>query len=510
MAEFKPYAQEQGMLFPPHLGDLIPENHLVRVVNEIVEQLDLREITQKYPYRGAEGYHPRMLVKILFYGYATGIFSSRKIAAYLGTDITFMWLAAMQRPDFRTISDFRKNHRPIIEDLFIQIVKIGMHMGLVNLGHVSLDGSKINADASKHKAMSRVRLKQEIPKLQKEIEALLDKAEQADQEEDKDNQDPHDGNILPEELSCKQKRLAKLQQALEELNERQPEQDAKNQEEADKQQINFTDSESRIMVTRHHGVQQAYNPQIAVDKENGLIVGAVLTNSPVDKEQLIPTLKHLEEVTGKLPEQLTADAGYFSADNIRFCNDQNIDAYIASTKEGKQDGNSFDKTNFNYDPEKDIYTCPEGKELQLKTKTTTKKGKTHWVYQGIDCPSCPFQSQCVKAKSGIRQVTRTEDDPIREAMRTKVQSAAGQEVYQKRKGIVEPVWGQIKAIQGFRQFSFRGIDANKAEMFLVAIGHNLRKIFFSTLPKKKGKTPRDKSASNGGERVIQQINMALV
>lgn len=507
MAEFKPYAQEQGMLFPPHIGDLIPENHLVRVVNEIVEHLDLAGITKTYVYKGGEAYHPKMLVKILFYAYATGVFSSRKIALLLGTDIIFMWLAAMQRPDFRTISDFRKKHRSLLEDLFTQIVTLAVHMGLATLGHVSLDGSKFNADASKHKAMSRGRLKLEIPKLEKEIQALLNEAEQIDREEDESDQDPHGGNKLPDELASKQQRLTKLKDALQELNERQPEEDAKNAEEADKQQINFTDRESRIMVTRHHGVQQAYNPQIAVDEKHGLIVGVTLTNSPIDIGQLIPTLKHVKRVTGRFPEKITADTGYFSADNIRFCIEKEIDAYIATSREGKKEGNPFDKTNFSYNPEKDLYVCPQGKELPLYT-TTSRKGKINWIYQGHDCLNCSCQAQCVKSKYGIRKVTRTVDDPILEAMRTKVQSEAGQKVYRKRKCIAEPVWGQIKAIQGFRQFSFRGLVANTGEFFLVSIAHNLRKILFALL-----KEPWDgsvKNKLNNGFNKLNQINLALI
>lgn len=480
MAEFKPYIQEQGFIFPPHLSDLIPDNHLVRVVSEIVDQLDLTEITDKYVYHGAEAYHPKLLTKILFYGYSTGTMSSRKIGDKLTTDITFMWLAAMQKPDFRTISDFRKNHRAAVEKLFTQIVVLANHMGLTNMGHVSIDGSKINANASKHKAMSRGRLKQEISKIQNEIKELLDEAEQIDLEEDKEDKD--DANTLPPELSNKKERLAKLEQALKDLNEQKPEEKAKNQKEADKQQINFTDKESRIMSTRHHGVQQSYNGQIAVDEQCGIIVGATLTNDAFDTDQLKPLLNHVKKINNRLPDKITADTGYFTADNIKFCDENVIDAYIAPTREGKSITESFDKTSFAYDSENDVYICPESKELKLKGKRKRKSGKKErieQIYKGTDCIDCPSQSKCVKSQKGIRQVQRSEDDPILESMTAKVRSEEGQEIYRKRKGIVEPVWGQIKAIQKFRQFSFRGLQANTAELLLVAIGHNLRKIFFN-------------------------------
>lgn len=483
MARFKLCIQEQGMLFPPHLGDLIPDNHLVRVVSEIVDQLELREITDKYAHQGAEAYHPRMLIKIMFYGYAIGIISSRKIADRLGTDITFMWLAAMQKPDFRTISDFRKHNRPAVENLFIQISMVAATMGLISLGHVSLDGSKINANASKYKSISRGRLKKKIEKIQNEIKELFDKAEQTDLEED--NEDKPSENILPTELATKKERLAKLEQALKDLNEQKPEEKAKNQKEADKKQINFVDKESCIMQTRHNGVQQAYNGQIAVDEQHGFIVGVGLTNDPFDDDQLIPLLKHVEKTNGRLPEKVTADTGYFTAENINFCNERTLDAYIAATSEGKLKTPSFNKTDFIYDSQNDIYVCPEGKKLEYALTKTRKARVKQRVYHGVDCLDCPSQSKCVKSKSGVRQVYRTENDPVKELMRDKVQSEEGQKIYSKRKGIVEPVWGQIKAIQKFRQFSFRGLEANTAELLLVAIGHNLRKIFLSRLQKKK-------------------------
>jgi len=262
-----------------------------------------------------------------------------------------------------------------------------------------------------------------------------------------------------------------------------PEEKARNQKEADKQQINFTDKESRIMSTRHQGVQQAYNAQIAVDEQCGIIVGATLTNDSFDNDQLIPLLDHVKKTNDRLPDKITGDTGYFTPKNIKFCDENGVDAYIAPTREGKSITESFDKTSFVYDSENDVYLCPEHKELKPSGRRTRKNGKKEQLYKGVDCLDCPSQSKCVKSAKGIRQVQRSADDPILESMRTKVQSEEGQEIYRKRKGIVEPVWGQIKAIQEFRQFSFRGLIANTAELLLVAIGHNLRKIFFSKLQK---------------------------
>jgi len=255
MAKFRPYSTEQGELVPTYLSEWVPEDHLARLISDIVDQLELSALTEGYSNRGEEAYHPAMLLKLWFYGYATGIFTSRKIRIALDESIPFRWLRGGERPDFRTISDFRKDNIARFADLFKQIVQIAMDLGYISLGHISIDGSKLKANASKHKAMSRERMKQEIVRLEGEIREALEQAKQAEE------QDESQGSLFPEtvnpEVLDRQARLAKIQAALQALEERKPEAESKTPE---KDQINFTDEESRIMDTKTQGVIQGYNP----------------------------------------------------------------------------------------------------------------------------------------------------------------------------------------------------------------------------------------------------------
>ncbi|WP_066366156.1 IS1182 family transposase [Neobacillus fumarioli] len=489
MAKFKPYSTEQGELIPTYLSEWVPENHLARLVSDIVDQLDLSAITKKYSDRGEEGYHPALLLKLWFYGYATGVFTSRKIRTALDENIPFRWLCGGDKPDFRTISDFRKNHLEQISGLFQQVLEIAMKLGYVSLGHVSIDGSKVRANASKHKAMSRERMKQELQRLESEIKEALKKAGVEEEQESP--------VLLPEsvnaEVKDRQARLDKIREALSELEARKPEAESDTPE---KDQINFTDAESRIMDTKTQGVIQGYNPQIAVDADQHFIVGLQMSNSTSDQQQFEGVLASVAANTGRTPEKVSADAGYFSAANIGAAEAAGVDAYIAAVKEGKRAQNPYDKTNFRYDPETDTYVCPAGKLLELKATqhANNPKKETKWVYECQACCECPFQKDCAKGKSGKRTITRAESDPVREAMRTKVQSDAGKAVYRKRKAIVEPAWGEMKEVQGFRQFHLRGEQKVAGEFVLLALSYNIRKLHSAKNPKPATLYKREKSA----------------
>lgn len=553
MSSFREYHVGQESFLPVFLDQMIPEDHAVRVIHEVVERLNIEEIETKIrkrqtkdPRRGRDAYHPRLLLKIIFYGYATGTFSSRKLAYRVLYDIPMIWLAARQTPDFRTISDFRKEHLESISKLFVQVLQLCGAMGMVKLGHVALDGSKIKANASKHKAMSAGHLQKEVKELRAEVEAMLQKAQAVDSSEDAVHGDGQ-GDELPRDLQDKQERLARLEQALAELQRRAdaqarerrgsgkaaPSAEPSGQDRADeppallpaiaeppaeasppqahpaepveqgaqppaattggageatraddhapipaKMQINFTDPDSRMMISRNEGPVQAYNPQIAVDSAEGVIVGRCVSNDPVDTGHMAPTLDDVTANCGRNPEKLSADPGYFSGENIAALHKRQVDGYIAPTREGKAEaGNPYDKKNFRYDPERDAYECPQGQWLDLNRTGQTRKGRTFWVYEGSDaCLTCPVRALCTNAKTGRRTVQRDDQEPLREAMRTKVRSEAGYEVYKQRKGIVEPVWGQIKEGQGFRRFSLRGLEQVAAEFDIVITCHNLLKI----------------------------------
>lgn len=490
MAKFKPYTTEQGELIPTYLSEWVPDNHLARLISDIVDQLDLSKMTDRYSNRGEEAYHPAMLLKLWFYGYATGTFTSRKIRIAIDENVPFRWLCGGYKPDFRTISDFRKNNVEIMPDLFRQVITIAMDLGYVSLGHVSIDGSKIKADASKHKAMSRERMKKEIERLENEIREALEKARQDDEQESQMALFPELINL---EVVDRQARLEKIKESLRQLEERKPEAESKTPQ---KDQINFTDPESRIMDTKNQGIIQGYNPQIGVDAKHHIIVGVQMSNSSSDQKQFESVLESIQTNTGKMPEKASADAGYFSAENIQAAEKAKVDAYIAASKEGKEKGNNYDKTNFAYQAETDTYRCPAGRILILKqTQNAENPDKpTKWVYEGQDCQGCPFQKECAKAKSGKRTITRTEGDPIREEMRTKVQSDEGKAIYKQRKSIVEPVWGEIKEVQGFRQFNLRGEAKVDGEFVLLALSYNLRKIHSAKYPKETTLYKRERSA----------------
>ncbi len=250
------------------------------------------------------------------------------------------------------------------------------------------------------------------------------------------------------------------------------------------------------MQTKNQGVIQGYNPQIAVDETHHFIVGVNMSHDHADVQQFTPVLKSIKEHTGKVPKIVSADAGYFSTANIKSANEQKIDAYIAAVKEGKKAKNPYDKTHFSYHSETDTYTCPTGKILKvIKTENANNPDKpTKWKYECSACLECPFQPDCVKAKSGKRTVHRTDEDPIREEMRTKVQGPEGSVLYRKRKSIVEPVWGEIKEVQGFRQFHLRTEKKVSGELLLLATSFNIKKLHSVKYPKKDTVYKREKSA----------------
>jgi transposase len=429
---YRPYYPDQDFLLPPSLREWLTEDHLVYFVSDVVEQLDLSAIHAVYAEerRGQPPYDPLLLTKLLVYGYCTGVFSSRKIAKRLQEDIPFKVLAAGNEPDFRTISDFRKIHLEALQGLFEQVLHIAMEAGAVKLGRVSLDGTKVKANASKHKAMSYGRMVDKQKQLKEEVNQLLAQAEAADQEENRRHGNRR-GDELPEELRRRRTRLAKIKQAKKVVEQRardkaaaegSNEQEGKKAKPADKDQYNFTDPESRIMKGAD-GFVQGYNAQAAVEPELGLIVGQRVTEAANDKEQLQPLVEAIEEQSGQRPEAILADSGY--------CSDENL-AYLESA--GK--------------PERKI-------EGYIAT------GKQKHGEHRQPCPRGPLP------KGATRM------DRMKRKLRTKV----GKAVYAARKCVVEPVFGQIKQARGFRQFLLRGKKKVEGEWSLVCMTHNILRLY---------------------------------
>lgn len=450
--KFRQVDRETLFLMPPSLEDWIPQDHLARFVVDIVAQLDLSAIKSTYAGRGSEPYHPEVLLALLFYGYATGVFSSRKIEKATYDSVAFRFIAANDHPDHDTIATFRKRFLPELKKLFIQILLIAREMEMVKLGNISLDGTKVRANASKHKALSWKHACKLEKQLKAEVNELMRQAEKADR------QDVTDVDI-PEELARREARLEAIAKAKAEIERRAAERYAQEQEAfekkvadrktkeqqtgkkargrqpkppesgpKDKDQVNLTDEESRIMPTSGGGFDQCYNAQAGVDMDTMLIITPHVTQNPNDKQEVKPVLEQLESLPEKLEkvDGLIADNGYFSEDNVKECLDHHILPSISSRRE--------------------------------------KHNKS------------------LKERFAEPNPLPNDADAVTE-MRYRLQTKEGRELYAKRKTTVEPVFGIIKTVMGFRQFLMRGFDAVCGEWDLVCISWNLKRLQRLTMEK---------------------------
>lgn len=426
---FRPYNPEQMILMPIALQEWLPPDHLACFISDVADHLDLSAVMIRYEDegRGYPPYHPRMMMKVLLYAYCIGVPSSRRIAKRLQEDIAFRVLAANNTPDFRTISDFRKNHLEALAGLFLQVLKLCQKAGLVKLGHVSLDGTKVKANASKHKAMSYGRMEQEEDRLETEVKELLHRAEEIDEQEDRCYGKGKRGDELPRELAFRESRLERIREAKEAL-EAEARREAEVARAAGKEhpgvpegkaQHNFTDPDSRIMpVPRGKDFVQAYNAQAAVDSAHQVIVACDVTNQPVDKGQAVPLTKQVRNNTGQFPREVSADAGYFSTKAVE-----------------------------------DIFAL--GVEPFIPPDKTRHK---------VSLPPAPRG----RIPSAL---------PVIGRMRRKLRTERGKKRYALRMKTVEPVLGQIKQCRGFRQFLLRGLNKTREEWQLICTGHNLMKLF---------------------------------
>ncbi len=424
---FRPYDPDQPFLMPVSIREWLPAGHMTYFISDVVDHLDLSAIMNRYEEKGYPPYHPAMMIKVLLYAYCIGVPSSRKIAKRLEEDIAFRVLAANNTPDFRTISDFRKDHLKAMAALFVQVLKLCQRAGLVKLGHVALDGTKIKANASKHKAMSYKRMKEEEARLEAEVQELLGKAQAVDEEEDRTYGQNKRGDELPKELAFRESRLKKIREAKAALEaearieaEQYRDKGVKASEvPEDSAQRNFTDPESHIMpAPGGKQFEQAYNAQAAVDSANQIIVAAEVIDQPSDKGQAVPMMQQVQENTGGMPREMSADAGYFSSNEVTKLAETGIEAYIP--------------------PHKMCHTA--------------------------GTPQAP--------RGRIPKILS-----IADRMRRKLRTKQGKKRYALRKELPEPVFGQIKQARGFRQFLLRGKKRVRGEWRLICVGHNLLKLF---------------------------------
>jgi transposase len=430
---FRDWDIEQLMMFPPSVEDFVPKGHLAHFVrNTVLEALDLSAVLDCYSEeRGYPPYHPAMMTALLLYAYCQGLYSSRRIAKACQERVDFMAVTGMQVPDFRTISDFRKRHLAALGELFVQVLRLCQQAGLVKLGHVALDGTKVKANASKHKAMSYKRMKKAEAELQAIVSGWFKQAQASDAREDEEHGADRSAEELPDWVRDKERRLKKIQEARARL-EAEARAQASQQGEQNKSggpgrpiknepgtpkdsaQQNFTDRESRIMKS-HDGFVQGYNAQAAVDADSQVIVAQTLTNNASDQQQLAPMVAQIKQNTKRQAQELSADAGYCSEKNLKELNRRHINGYIAT---GRQ-----------------------------------KHGEAAVVGEQ-------------KVKLGTYAY----------AMWQKLRRGGHRSRYRLRKQTVEPVFGQIKQARGFRQFLLRGIRKVSVEWSLICTAHNLLKL----------------------------------
>jgi len=443
---FKPYNRDQAFLLPPSMRDWLPAGDLAYFVVDVVETLDLREIEQYYVVGKAKSgqppFHPKPMTGLLLYAYCLGTPSSRKMARLCERDVGYRIVSADQQPDFRTISEFRRIHLKALEKLFVQVLRLADEAGLVKLGHVALDGTKVHANASKHKAMSYGRMCEKEARYAKEVTELLQRARATDEAEDREYGPDARGDELPEELRFREKRLAKIREAKAALEAKALEKaraegklDAKDRPippqrgrrpktppgtPDPKAQRNFTDPESPIMKMGDGSFDQAYNGQAAVDSAYQIIVAQAATDAPNDKEQVVPMVAQVRKNLGRNPKQAIADSGYYSESNVRRLRRRRIDDYL----------------------------CPD--RLQHGERPPPVRGRVPKGLAFID------------------------------HVRRKLLKKKGRLVYALRKQIVEPVFGQIKHVRGLRQFLLRGLKKVRGEWSLWCTTHNLLKLWSAT------------------------------
>lgn len=465
-----PAEYNEQLLFPRNIFDVLPDTHECYLYKDIFQQIETASVENKYSTKGQNAYHPKLIISILVYSYSHGIFSSREIEKRCNEDLSFMYISEMNCPNFRVLSDFRKNNIEFFHECFKQSVMLAMELGLASLGHVSLDGSKFKAATSKHKAMSYKRLKEKEKELTEEIDALIEKAGRCDEEEDKEYKEKT-GYEIPEDLKYKKERLARIQAAKEALQKREEELHP-GEKIDDAKQISFADKEARIM-GKKGDFDYRYNGQICVDEDNQIIVAQHLSRNANDKQEMSPA-------------KISSDNGYMSGDNLQALEDSGIDAFIATDKSEKtnkiavnESDRKIEKADFEYNEKEDSFSCPGGQILPLKSET--KDGKK--IYQGSSevCGCCEYYARCCKSDKGEARTIRTDDkEPLRQKMKTKMEKESSKEIYGKRKVIVEPVFGQIKNNR-FRELSVRGFKKASGEFSLVCTAHNIKKIMKAIL-----------------------------
>lgn len=465
----------QGELFGPSPELLLPAEHYARAIDDIVERLDLQRVNRKYEHTpGEPAYDVRVPVKILIFAYLRGITSSREMARQCEENLAFRYLTHGQCPDFRTISLFRRKNRHLLRWVFKKTVQLARQMGIARLGLVALDSVKLPANASAGRKMTRAELEDELRRL----DEYLGKVEASDEAEDREHGRAERGDELPLEMRDAQKRKEKLEEALQILKQRQAA--AKREPPKD---VSIVDPEAPWVKKNSRSVR-GYSGQVVADSEHQVIVAVKATAEATDSEQLNPMLREVEKATGKAPDQMVADSGYYTDDAVLEASrtttdcivpDSETAAQLNNPKRSKSDKVAFHASRFTYDEAKDEFTCPQGKKLPF-VRNGNRGGLTK-VYRCADCRNCPFRAQCTDSARGFRDIQLRADHAKVRTLREKLKTETGKATYKKRKAIVEPIFGRWQHNWGIRRLRLRGLAGFSAELHLMAIAHNMTKLF---------------------------------
>ena len=485
--------KQQSWLLPPCIEDLIPEDHICYLVESFIESLDFSSFDVIYAGPGHPAYHPRILLKLLVMGVLDRVRSSRMVARNVRENVVYMYLAEKTAPDFRTISDFRKNNPDLVKEVFRHTVTLARIEGMIDLSHLSTDGSKQKANA----ANKRILIKEELELLLRFVDEELEEWSKRDYIEDEIFKDLRGSDQLPDKSrtkikkvvkdyiekmkeegnTFKDKTLRKLKNAYGELNEH------------ELKKVNVTDPESRFMKNKKGRIESSYNVQITVDRK-GYILANDVCNDETDVKQLQPQVSQTEENLEGLPENVpwSFDNGYYGGCNIKFLDDKKINGFIPNNE--KKTVSPYNKQNFTYDPVKDEYICPVNQPLTfLGERYDKSKKKALRLYKGQKCKICTHQKMCTKRKDGIRYIKSYPYEKERNVMNKKMNTEKGKEIYKLRAITVEPVFGDIKNNKGMRGFLTRGNKTVKAEFNLVCTASNLRKIWIES--KKKNNSTKN-------------------
>ena len=469
---FRSYSQNQMFLLPPSLNDFIDERHPVHLINELVDKLDLSPLQQRYGGMGQPAYPPRMMLKVILYGYTVGLLSSRKWMQACEENLAFKFLAGMEQPSYRTFIEFLQRHREDLPGVFYETVKLAREMGLVHFANIALDGSKIKANTSKHKAMSYGRMMEEEKRLKEEISALLKKTEETNVAEDQIYGADNDGYHLQKELALREGRLKKIEAAKAALEDREKK-DHPDQAIDPKKQISFADTGARCFAKKSDGTAYVYNAQAAVDMESQIIVENHIEDTVSDAGAVQPALENMERGVGENPERLVADAAYGNSHTVEACAAHGVTPVCATSRDEKVSSDvktELQELNtFVHEAQANTFQCSHGNTF----------GFDHWtddgryaIYRNCGNTICACGGA---ALTGGGRTLRVRKSHLAQRKLQRIMESQ-RELYRRRKCTIEPVFGQIKSGMGFRQFLRRGLQNVGSEWNIVCAAFNLKKI----------------------------------